>query len=256
MLDLDGFKAVNDTFGHKVGDEFLKEISKVMRGQLRDYDFLARYAGDEFVAIIPETDNRRISGILRTNRKSRPRIFTTDWRRQICASRRQHRRGFIPESAAKRSTRFLFPPIKQCMRLKQFANKNACKPKNRDQPNLSDRFNLSWCRLSNQSSQPLLNLKILLSKIPTKISWSNSMKAILFHQQSIEREKGKKWKREKVGQKLAIDFFPFNLFPNNLFSFSTLKRLRKAEMKLSLPDLENCVWCVVRLRNYKARRIE
>lgn len=56
MLDLDGFKAVNDTFGHKTGDRLLKEISKVMRGQLRDYDFLARYAGDEFVAVIPETD--------------------------------------------------------------------------------------------------------------------------------------------------------------------------------------------------------
>lgn len=61
MLDLDGFKAVNDTFGHKVGDKLLKEISKVMRGQLRDYDFLARYAGDEFVAIIPETDNRSVA---------------------------------------------------------------------------------------------------------------------------------------------------------------------------------------------------
>ncbi|HNQ14292.1 MAG TPA: GGDEF domain-containing protein, partial [Pyrinomonadaceae bacterium] len=51
---------VNDTFGHKVGDKLLKEISKVMRGQLRDYDFLARYAGDEFVAIIPETDDRSV----------------------------------------------------------------------------------------------------------------------------------------------------------------------------------------------------
>jgi diguanylate cyclase (GGDEF)-like protein/putative nucleotidyltransferase with HDIG domain len=57
MLDLDGFKAVNDTFGHKSGDRLLKEISREMRLQLRDYDFLARYAGDEFVAIIPETDN-------------------------------------------------------------------------------------------------------------------------------------------------------------------------------------------------------
>ena len=56
MLDLDGFKAVNDTFGHKVGDALLREVGKVMRGQLRDYDFLARYAGDEFVAIVPETD--------------------------------------------------------------------------------------------------------------------------------------------------------------------------------------------------------
>lgn len=55
MLDLDGFKAVNDTFGHKTGDLLLKEISRVMREQLRDYDFLARYAGDEFVVIAPET---------------------------------------------------------------------------------------------------------------------------------------------------------------------------------------------------------
>ena len=55
MLDLDGFKAVNDSFGHKVGDTMLKEIGSVIRGQLRDYDFLARYGGDEFVALIPET---------------------------------------------------------------------------------------------------------------------------------------------------------------------------------------------------------
>jgi diguanylate cyclase (GGDEF)-like protein/putative nucleotidyltransferase with HDIG domain len=57
MLDLDGFKAVNDTYGHKTGDKLLRELSKVMRSQLRDYDFLARYAGDEFVAIIPETED-------------------------------------------------------------------------------------------------------------------------------------------------------------------------------------------------------
>jgi diguanylate cyclase (GGDEF)-like protein/putative nucleotidyltransferase with HDIG domain len=57
MLDLDGFKAVNDTFGHKAGDKLLRELSKAMRAQLRDYDFLARYAGDEFVAIIPETED-------------------------------------------------------------------------------------------------------------------------------------------------------------------------------------------------------
>jgi diguanylate cyclase (GGDEF)-like protein len=57
MLDLDGFKAVNDTFGHKAGDRLLRELSKAMRAQLRDYDFLARYAGDEFVAIIPETED-------------------------------------------------------------------------------------------------------------------------------------------------------------------------------------------------------
>lgn len=60
MLDLDGFKAVNDTFGHKTGDRMLAEIGKIIGGQLRDYDFLARYAGDEFVAIIPDTQSDEI----------------------------------------------------------------------------------------------------------------------------------------------------------------------------------------------------
>lgn len=60
MLDLDGFKLVNDTYGHKMGDLLLREVAKVMRAQLREYDFLARYAGDEFVAIIPDTSNEGI----------------------------------------------------------------------------------------------------------------------------------------------------------------------------------------------------
>lgn len=55
VLDLDGFKLVNDNFGHLVGDEMLREVGAVIQQQLRDYDFLARYGGDEFVALIPET---------------------------------------------------------------------------------------------------------------------------------------------------------------------------------------------------------
>ncbi|MEP6818724.1 MAG: diguanylate cyclase [bacterium] len=54
MLDLDDFKIVNDTFGHKVGDKMLREIARIIQAQLREYDFLARYAGDEFVAIVQE----------------------------------------------------------------------------------------------------------------------------------------------------------------------------------------------------------
>ncbi|HSI88886.1 MAG TPA: diguanylate cyclase [Pyrinomonadaceae bacterium] len=56
VLDLDGFKSVNDSFGHKVGDTVLKGIAGVIKEQMREYDFLARYGGDEFVAIVPETD--------------------------------------------------------------------------------------------------------------------------------------------------------------------------------------------------------
>jgi diguanylate cyclase (GGDEF)-like protein/putative nucleotidyltransferase with HDIG domain len=64
MLDLDGFKAVNDTYGHKIGDLMLKEVAKVMRAQLREYDFLARYAGDEFVAIIPDTTHDGVQELI------------------------------------------------------------------------------------------------------------------------------------------------------------------------------------------------
>jgi diguanylate cyclase (GGDEF)-like protein len=60
MFDLDDFKLVNDTFGHKYGDEMLCRIAEVLRGQLRDYDFLARYAGDEFVALVPEVSTEGI----------------------------------------------------------------------------------------------------------------------------------------------------------------------------------------------------
>ncbi len=54
MLDLDDFKIVNDTFGHKIGDRMLREVATLIQNQLREYDFLARYAGDEFVALLPD----------------------------------------------------------------------------------------------------------------------------------------------------------------------------------------------------------
>ena len=54
MLDLDEFKNVNDTYGHKTGDRMLREVAHLIESQLREYDFLARYGGDEFVALVQE----------------------------------------------------------------------------------------------------------------------------------------------------------------------------------------------------------
>jgi len=54
MLDLDEFKNVNDSHGHKIGDMMLHEVASIIQKQLREYDFLSRYAGDEFVALVPE----------------------------------------------------------------------------------------------------------------------------------------------------------------------------------------------------------
>jgi len=65
MLDLDGFKQVNDTFGHKAGDKMLQEIGQIIKAQFREYDFLARYAGDEFVALIPNMNTEGIYDVCR-----------------------------------------------------------------------------------------------------------------------------------------------------------------------------------------------
>ncbi|MBI3182663.1 MAG: diguanylate cyclase [Myxococcales bacterium] len=55
MLDLDHFKAVNDTYGHAFGDRVLQEVSKVVVKTLRDVDLVARYGGEELIALLPET---------------------------------------------------------------------------------------------------------------------------------------------------------------------------------------------------------
>jgi diguanylate cyclase (GGDEF)-like protein len=63
MLDLDGLKHFNDTFGHHVGDRAIREVGRVLRGQLRHDDLCARYAGDEFVVVLRHCD--RIEGQVR-----------------------------------------------------------------------------------------------------------------------------------------------------------------------------------------------
>ena len=54
MLDLDAFKAINDTYGHTVGDEVLAESARRLQENLRTFDMLARYGGEEFAVVMPD----------------------------------------------------------------------------------------------------------------------------------------------------------------------------------------------------------
>lgn len=60
FLDLDGFKLINDTLGHSVGDIFLQEVAQRIKSSIRPYDKLARLGGDEFTIILENIDDLKI----------------------------------------------------------------------------------------------------------------------------------------------------------------------------------------------------
>ncbi|MDP9377651.1 MAG: GGDEF domain-containing protein [Actinomycetota bacterium] len=65
LADLDGFKSVNDTIGHRAGDEVLKRVTEVLRQELRATDYIARAGGDEFVILLPETTATEAEAVTR-----------------------------------------------------------------------------------------------------------------------------------------------------------------------------------------------
>ena len=60
MIDLDGFKAINDTYGHKAGDECLKEVATQLLNSIRISDGAARFGGDEFAILLTQTDPKKV----------------------------------------------------------------------------------------------------------------------------------------------------------------------------------------------------
>ncbi len=67
FIDIDGFKEINDTFGHDIGDQVLRIIAKRLRNSIQESDLLARFAGDEFIVTLKNIQNHDIAQKIATN---------------------------------------------------------------------------------------------------------------------------------------------------------------------------------------------
>jgi diguanylate cyclase len=68
IFDIDHFKRINDTYGHQAGDRVIKVIGRSIAKRLREVDFFCRYGGEEFVALMPETDGATALAVLESVR--------------------------------------------------------------------------------------------------------------------------------------------------------------------------------------------
>ena len=74
MLDIDHFKKINDSFGHKAGDQVLKSLAEIFRITLREGDIVGRVGGEEFVVLLPETN---VDGAVTVAERIRQTVETT-----------------------------------------------------------------------------------------------------------------------------------------------------------------------------------
>ncbi|MEW6982292.1 diguanylate cyclase [Colwelliaceae bacterium 6471] len=70
LIDVDKFKAINDSFGHSIGDQVLKCLGQTLKNNIRSTDYVARYGGEEFVIILPTTDLTTTTELAKKIRKT------------------------------------------------------------------------------------------------------------------------------------------------------------------------------------------
>jgi diguanylate cyclase (GGDEF)-like protein len=70
ILDIDHFKSVNDTYGHRTGDHYLKGLSEVLQVEVRHVDYLGRWGGEEFIILLPKTSLDQAQDVAERLRKA------------------------------------------------------------------------------------------------------------------------------------------------------------------------------------------
>lgn len=84
LIDVDRFKAFNDSFGHPAGDEVLKQVARIIAENVRPGDHVARYGGEEFVVVLPKADRCDANAVAERIRRA---IENAPWKhRQVTAS--------------------------------------------------------------------------------------------------------------------------------------------------------------------------
>jgi len=78
MIDLNGLKLVNDTYGHEKGDEMLKTAAEIVKNNCREEDIIARWGGDEFVILLPQTNEQQLDKICKRIKNSVREVHIKD----------------------------------------------------------------------------------------------------------------------------------------------------------------------------------
>ena len=94
ILDLDDFKKINDEYGHLEGDEVLKQVSRLLEDNIRKYDVAGRYGGEEFLVMLPGSDESRAYEVAERIRKSiEANKFKIDTKITVSIGVSQYKRG-------------------------------------------------------------------------------------------------------------------------------------------------------------------
>jgi len=105
FIDLDGLKEVNDSMGHAAGDQLLRAVAAALASRLRGQDLVLRYGGDEFVAVMPETD---VAGARQTLVEIRARLAERTGRKPFSIGLAALRQGDTAQSLVARADAALY----------------------------------------------------------------------------------------------------------------------------------------------------